>query len=176
MILTVVLLAVLSAQAQTAPSHSAPGDPCGATSKTDPAEDGILSDTQGVDFKFFLSQFMRITRSNWEPLMPKEAKPPVNKTGEVAICVKLLPNGHVMDGGMVLEGRSGDVALDRAAWGAIATAVYPPLPVEFKGAYLALRLHFMYNPPQKPASSRKTPKPRTLPGPLGLTLGYSSKL
>ena len=42
---------------------------------------------------------------------------------------------------------SGDVALDRAAWGGItASAPFAPLPSEFHGPYLALRFHFYYNP------------------------------
>jgi hypothetical protein len=77
---------------------------------------------------------------------------------------------------MVLEGRSGDPALDRAAWGAIATAVYPPLPAEFKGPYLEVRLKFRYNLDRKPFVSRKVPKPPNLLGPLGVTLGYRAKL
>jgi hypothetical protein len=46
---------------------------------------------------------------------------------------------------MQLTGRSGDVALDRAAWGAIEGADYPPLPREFHGPYLQLRFRFQYN-------------------------------
>ena len=42
---------------------------------------------------------------------------------------------------------SGDVALDRAAYGGItASKPFPPLPTEFGGQYLALRFHFYYNP------------------------------
>ncbi len=48
---------------------------------------------------------------------------------------------------MRLVGQSGDIALDRAAWGGItASNPFPPLPSEFHGNYLALRFHFFYNP------------------------------
>jgi outer membrane biosynthesis protein TonB len=48
---------------------------------------------------------------------------------------------------MRLSESSGDVALDRAAWGGItASNPFPPLPDEFGGSYLALRFHFYYNP------------------------------
>ena len=48
---------------------------------------------------------------------------------------------------MRLAGTSGDVALDRAAWGGItASNPFPPLPGQFGGQYLALRFHFYYNP------------------------------
>ena len=49
------------------------------------------------------------------------------------------------DGSLMLEGRSGDVALDRAAWGALTGSNYPPLPREFHGPYLELRAYFLYN-------------------------------
>ena len=46
-----------------------------------------------------------------------------------------------------LVGGSGDVSLDRAAWGGItASDPFSPLPKEFHGPYLALRFHFYYNP------------------------------
>ena len=42
---------------------------------------------------------------------------------------------------------SGNIALDRAAWGGIVASVpFAPLPEEFRGPYLALRFHFDYNP------------------------------
>ena len=47
---------------------------------------------------------------------------------------------------MILEFPSGDVSLDRAAWGGITGASpYPPLPKEFKGPFLELRFGFYYN-------------------------------
>jgi hypothetical protein len=54
-----------------------------------------------------------------------------------------------MDGSLVLEGRSGDVALDRAAWGALTGSNYPPLPRDFHGPYLELRAYFLYNMEQR---------------------------
>jgi TonB family protein len=166
-----VLLASLSAAAQTAPATPALTAP-----KAPAAKDGILSDTQGVDFKFYLSQVVHITQTSWKPLMPREVEAPVRKSGVVKIRYKILPSGRVMEDSMVLEDRSGDPALDRAAWGAVETSVYPPLPREFKGPALELRFSFSYNPDRPPASSRKLPKPLEFPGPVGITLGYSSKL
>jgi outer membrane biosynthesis protein TonB len=47
---------------------------------------------------------------------------------------------------MHLEGPSGDVALDRAAWAGITGAApFPPIPREFKGPFLELRFYFLYN-------------------------------
>ncbi len=45
----------------------------------------------------------------------------------------------------MLEIRSGDTALDRAAWGALTGSNYPPLPNDFKGPFLEMRAYFLYN-------------------------------
>jgi outer membrane biosynthesis protein TonB len=105
----------------------------------------VLSDTQGVDFSSWLARWHYVTEQTWDPLIPDEVNPPILKAGEVAIRFKVLPNGRLMDGSVVLEGRSGDVALDRAAWGALVGSSYPPLPKEFHGPYLELRAYFLYN-------------------------------
>jgi outer membrane biosynthesis protein TonB len=105
----------------------------------------VLSDTQGVDFRNWLLRWHRETENTWDPLIPDEVNPPILKSGMVVIRFKVLPNGRLMDGSVQLEGRSGDTALDRAAWGALTGSNYPPLPREFHGPYLELRAIFMYN-------------------------------
>lgn len=105
----------------------------------------VLSDTQGVDFTSWLQRWHYETERTWDPLIPDEVNPPIYKSGAVAIRFKVLPNGRLMDGSLVLEGRSGDVALDRAAWGALTGSNYPPLPRDFHGPYLELRAYFLYN-------------------------------
>ncbi len=105
----------------------------------------VLSDTQGVDFNSWLQRWHYETERTWDPLIPDEVNPPIYKSGMVAIRFKVLPNGRLMEGSLVLEGRSGDVALDRAAWGALTGSNYPPLPRDFHGPYLELRAYFMYN-------------------------------
>ena len=111
----------------------------------------ILSDTQGVDFRNWLQRWHHETENTWDPLIPDEVNPPILKSGMVAIHFKVLPNGRLMDGSLQLEGRSGDTALDRAAWGALTGSNYPPLPRDFHGPYLELRAYFLYNmqPPSK---------------------------
>ena len=105
----------------------------------------VLSDTQGVDFNGWLQRWHRETERTWDPLIPDEVNAPILKSGMVAIRFKVLPNGRLMDGSLILEGRSGDVALDRAAWGALTGSNYPPLPRDFHGPYLELRAFFLYN-------------------------------
>ena len=105
----------------------------------------VLSDTQGVDFNSWLQRWHWETERTWDPLIPDEVNPPILKSGMVAIRFKVLPNGRLMDGSLVLEGRSGDTGLDRAAWGALTGSNYPPLPRDFHGPYLELRAFFLYN-------------------------------
>ena len=104
----------------------------------------ILSDTLGVDFGPYMQRIIYDTKRAWYPIIPEEAQPPLNKQGKVLVRFKILPDGSVKE--MKLEGPSGDVSLDRAAWGGILGASpYPPLPKNFKGPFLELRFYFLYN-------------------------------
>jgi TonB family protein len=104
----------------------------------------VLSDTMGVDFGPYLRQVVQATQSSWDLLIPEAARPPLLKQGTVAIQFIILPDGSIKQ--MQLVRPSGDVSLDRAAWGGITGAgPFPPLPKQFKGPYLALRFYFLYN-------------------------------
>lgn len=105
----------------------------------------ILSDTEGVDFTDYLKGWYEITQATWDALVPDEARKPILRKGVVVIRFEILPDGHLKSNSMTLEGRSGDAALDRAAWGAVTGASYPPLPSGFRGPYLELRATFLYN-------------------------------
>ena len=107
----------------------------------------VLSDTHGADFKPYLAQVLQAVRENWYQVIPQEARPPENKRGEVSIEFSILKDGKIA--GMKLTNASGDVALDRAAWGGITASVaFAPLPEEFHGPFLTRRFHFYYNPPK----------------------------
>ncbi len=104
----------------------------------------ILSDQMGVDFGPYLKRIVYDTERAWWPIIPEIARPPLNKQGRVLIRFKIMKDGSVKE--MKLEGPSGDVSLDRAAWGGIEGASpFPQLPKEFKGPYLELRFYFLYN-------------------------------
>ncbi len=104
----------------------------------------VLSDTMGVDFGPYLHQVVQMTQSSWDLLIPEAARPPLLKQGTVAIQFMIMPDGSIKQ--MQLVRPSGDVSLDRAAWGGITGAgPFPPLPKQFKGPYLALRFYFLYN-------------------------------
>ena len=99
----------------------------------------------GVDFGPYLARIKQMIETNWYTAMPESVYPPLRKSGKVAIEFVILPDGKVQ--GMRVFYPSGDVALDRAAWGGIsASNPFPPLPKEFQGPYLGLRCYFLYNP------------------------------
>jgi TonB family protein len=105
----------------------------------------ILSDTMGVDFGPYLSRVLHDVRQNWYGLIPEVARAPLMKKGNVSIEFAIMKDGSVA--GMRLVSPSGDISLDRAAWGGISGSnPFPPLPNEFRGQYLALRFRFFYNP------------------------------
>ncbi len=105
----------------------------------------VLSDTQGVDFGPYLSRVLQAVKMNWYNLIPEAARAPLLMRGKVSIEFAILPDGKVA--GMRIISPSGDVSLDRAAWGGItASNPFAPLPGQFHGPYLALRFHFYYNP------------------------------
>lgn len=104
----------------------------------------ILSDTMGVDFGPYMQRLKYIIEHTWWPLIPEEAMPPLNKQGVTLIRFKIGPDGSLQE--MQLDGRSGTVSLDRAAWGAIkGSQPLPALPKTFKGPYLEIRGAFLYN-------------------------------
>jgi TonB family protein len=114
----------------------------GAAKAMDQAE--ILTDTMGVDFGPYLTRVLQVVRQNWYAIMPESVYPPIRKQGKLAIEFVILKDGKVS--GMTLHTTSGDVALDRAAWGSItASNPLPPLPKEFPGQVLGLRFYYFYN-------------------------------
>jgi outer membrane biosynthesis protein TonB len=105
----------------------------------------VISDTMGVDFGPYLSRVLQDVRQNWYNLIPEAARPPIMKKGKVAIEFAILKDGSIS--GLQRVATSGDISLDRAAWGGItACNPFPPLPSQFGGQYLALRFYFYYNP------------------------------
>lgn len=111
----------------------------------------ILSDTQGVDFQPYLRRILADIYRNWIPLIPEECKPPLSKQGEVLIRFSILPDGRIglpngQPGGMWLDGSTHDDAINRSAWGSITReGQFPPLPSQFHGPNLELRIHYYVN-------------------------------
>jgi len=114
----------------------------------------ILSDTQGADFGPYLKGVLEAVRKNWYGAIPESAR---MKHGKVAIEFAISKDGRLAQPkihsfgekpvGIKLVASSGDVDLDRAAWAAITGSdPFPPLPSEFGGQYIKLRIGFSYNP------------------------------
>ena len=102
----------------------------------------VLTDTQGVDFGPYLTTLVTNVRSNWYRLIPESVR---MRKGRLAIDFAIMKDGHVQ--GLVVRASSGDPALDRPAYGSItASNPFQPLPTEFTGPYIELRMRFYYNP------------------------------
>lgn len=118
----------------------------------------VLTNTEGIDFGPYLSSFVQKVRTNWYNYIPQEARPPQLATGVTSIEFAILRNGHLA--GMRIVHPAGLVVLDRAAWGGIAASnPLDPLPSEFKGDFLKLRMHFCYNPAKLPPDQQPTLPP-----------------
>jgi TonB family protein len=134
--------------------------PASTNSSSPPAAKSveILSDTQGVDFGPYLSKEVPRIRTHWYQYIPEEARPPELKSGETVIEFAILKDGRVA--GMRIVHPAPSQLIDRAAWGGITASVpFPPLPKEFKGQFLALRMHFVYNPAKQDKPGQSAPVP-----------------
>jgi TonB family protein len=102
----------------------------------------ILSDTRGVDFTDYIKRLLRMVKAAWLPLIPEECYPPLSKEGTTLIRFTIEPNGVVS--AMHLDDSTHDRAIDKAAWGAITgVGQFAPLPKEYKGPNLELRIQFI---------------------------------
>lgn len=109
----------------------------------------ILSDTQGVDFTNYINRLLAALKRNWEAVMPESAR--MGDRGVVFTTFQINPNGSVPSPDPMLERTSGKEPLDNAAMAAIhASNPFEPLPPQFHGPYLKLRIVFIYNiPPEQ---------------------------
>ena len=102
----------------------------------------ILSDMRGVDFGPYVRLITKKVEANWYGQIPLSAE---TKRGEVTIECAVASDGKITN--MRLVADTGDQVLDRAALeGLTKSSPFPPLPSQYTGPYLALRLHFLYNP------------------------------
>jgi TonB family protein len=101
----------------------------------------ITTDTMGVDFGPYLNRVVHDVRELWYQLIPESSS---FKKGWVTIEFDILKDGSVQ--GLRVVDPSGDVTLDRPAYGSIkGSDPFQPLPREFPGPYLGLRFRFFYN-------------------------------
>lgn len=106
----------------------------------------ILTDTQGVDFSSYIQRLLATLKRNWYAVMPESAM--LGDKGMVSTTFQINRDGSVPPPDPMLERTSGKGPLDNAAMSAIhASNPLEPLPHEFKGPYIRLRIVFLYNLP-----------------------------
>jgi len=114
----------------------------------------ILSPTDGVDFKPYVTHLLQTVRSKWFEKMPDEAK--LGQKGKAVLRFKIDGHGTLVDQDVTLETSSQSKELDKAAVDSVvASAPFDPLPDAFHGPYLELRVLFLYNLPPSQNSLAK---------------------
>jgi TonB family protein len=102
----------------------------------------LRSDPMGVDFRPYMLQVLAAVRRNWFAVYPEAAR--LGQRGEVILEFAITKPGVVNK--VIYATESGAKALDQSAVAAIsASNPLPPLPAEFKGDRIVLRMTFMYN-------------------------------
>lgn len=129
----------------------------------------VLSDTNGFDMRPYLKQLMRQVKAIWYQNIPEEARPPIRKKGKVSIEFRVMRDGKIED--MKYVETSGDAPLDGAAYESIISSnALSPLPGEFPCDYVALRVHFYYNPDKTDHVDEAIRKGGLLSCPIGITI------
>ena len=106
----------------------------------------ILSATEGVDFSAYIRRLLATLQRNWEAVMPESVR--MGERGVVFTTFQINPDGSVSAPDPTLERTSGKEPLDNAAVSAIhASNPFEPLPSQFHGPFLKLRIAFIYNIP-----------------------------
>ena len=105
----------------------------------------ILSDTEGVDFNPYITRLLATLKRNWLYVMPESAR---WDKGVVFTSFQINRDGSVPAPDPSLDRTSGKGPLDTAAMSAIhASNPFEPLPSQFKGPFIRLRVAFVYNIP-----------------------------
>ncbi|MGD0425494.1 MAG: TonB C-terminal domain-containing protein [Candidatus Acidiferrales bacterium] len=104
----------------------------------------ILTPTEGVDFQSYINRLLAKLKQNWITVMPESFY--LGDKGIVAISFRINRDGSFPGESLSLDRTSGKEPLDTAAASAIrATSPFEPLPPQFKGPYIDLRIGFYYN-------------------------------
>jgi TPR repeat protein len=137
-------------QSQEAIQHSTGGG--GIPGPNGPAGPGmqpgatILTPTEGVNFSSYVQRLLATLKRNWYVVMPQSAM--LGDKGLVGATFQINHDGSVPSPDPLLERTSGKGLLDSAAIKAIHSSIpFEPLPSEFKGPYIRLRIVFLYNLP-----------------------------
>jgi TonB family protein len=106
----------------------------------------LMTDTGGVDFRPYLTQVLAAVRRNWMAVWPESVR--MGLRGRVSLEIAISRDGAVMK--LVYGEHSGSRALDEAAVAGVSGSnPFPPLPTEYRGERIVIRLNFVYNMPRK---------------------------
>ena len=106
----------------------------------------ILTPTEGVNFDSYINRLLAVIKRNWYAVMPESAF--MGDKGMVYITFQINQDGSVEVPDPTLERTSGKEPLDNAAMSAIKSSnPFDPLPSQFKGPFIRLRIIFLYNLP-----------------------------
>jgi hypothetical protein len=106
----------------------------------------ILTPTEGVDFTSYIQRLLATIKRNWYAVMPESAM--MGEKGMVSTTFQINRDGSVPSPDPLLERTSGKEPLDNAAMSSIHVSnPFEPLPSEFHGPYIRLRIVFLYNLP-----------------------------
>lgn len=113
----------------------------------------VLTPTEGVDFNSYIQRMLATVKRNWFAVMPESAI--MGDKGMVFTTFQINSDGSVPQPDPLLERTSGKDPLDTAAMSAIrASSPFEPLPPQFHGPYIRIRLIFLYNLPIDYANSQ----------------------
>jgi hypothetical protein len=122
---------------ETVNQYFFPGDPPAPKAQGSALE--LISDPMGVDFRPYLTQILATIRRNWFAATPGD----LNGLEKVSLLFSIARDGGIVK--VTWGSQSGADSLDRAAVAALAASnPFPPLPTEFKGDRIVLRLNFTY--------------------------------
>jgi TonB family protein len=107
----------------------------------------ILSDTQGVDFEPYVEQALQSIGKLW--LSSESAKVTSANRSQTEAIVRFTIASDGKISAMELVQSAHHIEIDRAAWASIrGVGAFPPLPTEFNGPNLVLRIGFRGSPSQ----------------------------
>jgi len=106
-------------------------------------------DIKGYDFKMFLEQrLLRVIRQHWYAVIPGKAKVEKKKreSSRAAVVFSIQKDGTFT--AVELVESTGDPELDSAVLEGVKSSAPVPLPTNFSGDSLKIKIAFYYNPPK----------------------------
>jgi TonB family protein len=105
----------------------------------------LQTNPEGADFKPYLTRILAIVRRNWFGVIPVSARMGALR-GRTTLQFVVNRDGSIPK--LIIADSSGLQPLDTAAVAGLSMSnPLPPLPADFKGAFIRLQFSFSYNVP-----------------------------